>query len=145
MEVRNSNLIRFGVFEADRTTGELRKAGRRIRLQDQPFRILLLLLEHQGEVVWRDELRDRIWGETYVDFEEGLNTAVLKLRDALGDSAANPRFIETLPRRGYRFIATAEVVRGTPILPEPKNVPVKRPLPWLAIGGAAVTILASVS
>ncbi len=140
----NSNLIRFGVFEADRATGELRKAGRRIRLQEQPFRILLLLLEHQGEVVSRDELQARIWGKTYVDFEEGLNTAVRKLRDALGDSAANPRFIETLPRRGYRFIATAEVVGMTPILPEPKSFPVKRPLLWLAIGGAAITILASV-
>ena len=144
MEGLNSNLIRFGVFEADRATGELRKAGRRIRLQEQPFRILLLLLEHQGEVVSRDELRERIWGETNVDFEEGLNTAVRKLRDALGDSAANPRFIETLPRRGYRFIATAEVVGGTPILPEPKNFPVRRPLLRWAIGGAVVTILASV-
>src|SRR4029077_6116709 len=123
---------------------ELRKAGRKIRLQEQPFRILLLLLEHQGEVVSRDQLRERIWGETYVDFEEGLNTAIRKLRDALGDSAANPRFIETLPRRGYRFIATAEVVGGTPIPPEPKIVPVGRRLLWLAIGGAALTIPASV-
>src|SRR6478736_1581113 len=121
MEGPNSKLIRFGVFEADRATGELRKAGRRIRLQEQPFRILLVLLERQGEVVLRDELRERIWGETNVDFEEGLNTAVRKLRDALGDSATNPRFIETLPRRGYRFIATAEVVGGTPSLPEPKS------------------------
>lgn len=100
--------IRFGTFEANPATGELRKAGRRINLQDQPFRLLLLLLEHPGEVVTRNELREKLWGETYVDFEEGLNTAIRKLRDALGDSAANPRFIETLPRRGYRFIAPAE-------------------------------------
>src|SRR5687768_4222745 len=144
MQGLDRRVIRFGTFEADPATGELRKAGRRIHLQEQPFRILLLLLEHPGEVVSRTELRERIWGETYVDFEEGLNTAVRKLRDALGDSAANPRFIETLPRRGYRFIAPAEVVGGTPILPELKKSRVRRPLPWWGIGGVAVAILGSI-
>ena len=101
---------RFGTFEADPASGELRRAGRVVSLQDQPFRLLLLLTERPGELVTRDEIRRRLWGEIQVDFEEGLNTAVRKLRDALGDSASNPRFVETLPRRGYRFIASVEAV-----------------------------------
>src|SRR5690242_14842953 len=109
----NPRKIRFGVFEADASTGELRRAGQRVNLQDQPFRVLMVLLERPGEVVARDELRARIWGDTHVDFEEGLNTAVRKLREALGDSATNPRFIATLPRRGYRFIAPAEILGAT--------------------------------
>jgi eukaryotic-like serine/threonine-protein kinase len=96
--------IRFGPYEADLAAGELRKNGRLIRLQEQPFQVLAVLLERPGEVVTRDELRERLWaGETFVDFDQGLNTAISKLREALGDSAANPRFVETVPRRGYRF------------------------------------------
>jgi cholera toxin transcriptional activator len=97
---------RFGLFEADGRTGELRKDGKRVRLQEQPFQVLLMLLERPLELVSREEIRQRLWpADTFVDFDHGLNTAVNKLRDALGDSASNPRFIETLARRGYRFIA----------------------------------------
>ena len=117
-ELLGRHVIRFGTFEAIPASGELRKAGRRINLQDQPFRLLMLLLEQPGEVVSRTEIRDKIWGETYVDFEEGINTAVRKLRDALGDSAANPRFVETLHRRGYRFIAPVESAGAAPAVAE---------------------------
>jgi TolB-like protein/DNA-binding winged helix-turn-helix (wHTH) protein/Tfp pilus assembly protein PilF len=101
-----SNLVRFGAFELNLHTGELRKGGVRINLPDQPFQVLKTLLDCPGELVTRDDLRQRLWSaETFVDFEHGLNAAVRRLRDALGDSAEVPRFIETLPRRGYRFIA----------------------------------------
>ena len=97
---------RFGVFEVDLRAGQLRKQGMRVKLQEQPFRVLTELLQHPGEVVTREELRLAIWpADTFVDFDNSLNTAVNKLREALGDSSDSPRFIETLPRRGYRFIA----------------------------------------
>ena len=93
--------VTFGVFELDLRSGELRKAGRRHNFPDQPFRILAVLLEHPGELVTRDELRARVWpADTFVDFEHGLNAAVKRLRDVLGDSADRPRYIETVPRRG---------------------------------------------
>ena len=96
---------RFGVFEVNVETGELRKSGIRIRLHGQPFQTLAFLLERAGRVVSREELQQRLWsGDTFVDFEHGVNTAIKRVRDALGDSADSPRFIETLPRRGYRFI-----------------------------------------
>src|SRR3984957_15388000 len=102
----NSKMARLGVFELDISAGELRKNGRKLRLQEQPFQILALLLERAGDVVTREELRQKLWpADTFVDFDHGLNTAVNKLREVLGDSAASPRFIETLARRGYRFIA----------------------------------------
>ena len=102
-------LIRFGPYEADLAAGELRKGGRVIRLQEQPFQVLATLLDRSGEVVTREELRERLWaGDTFVDFDQGLNTAISKLREALGDSTANPRFIETLPKRGYRFLSPIE-------------------------------------
>ncbi|MGI8743243.1 MAG: winged helix-turn-helix domain-containing protein [Bryobacteraceae bacterium] len=105
----NGSPIRFGVFEVDPHTGELRKQGVRIKLRDQPFQILLLLLAHPSEAVSRDELQKQLWpGDTFVDFDRGLNKAVNHLRDALGDSAESPRFIETLPKRGYRFIAPVD-------------------------------------
>jgi TolB-like protein/DNA-binding winged helix-turn-helix (wHTH) protein/Tfp pilus assembly protein PilF len=98
--------VRFGVFQLDLRTRELRKAGARISLPEQPFQVLEALLDRPGDLVTREELRQRLWpGETFVDFEHGLNAAVRRLRDALGDSADTPRFVETLPRRGYRFIA----------------------------------------
>lgn len=101
-------LVRFGPFEVDARVGELRKHGMRIKLQDQPFQILLMLLDRRKEVVTRDELRERLWSaDTFVDFDHSLNTAINKLREALNDSADSPRYIETLPRRGYRFIAEA--------------------------------------
>src|SRR5579875_629801 len=103
--------LRFGLFEADLATGELRKSGIRIRIQAQPFRVLTFLLERPGEVVTREELQQRLWGsDTIVDFDHSLGTAINKLREALRDSAENPRFIETLARRGYRFIAPVTVV-----------------------------------
>ena len=100
---------RFGDFEADCLSGQLRHHGIRVRLPDQSFRMLLLLLDRAGEVVTREELRRELWEEdTFVDFEAGMNSAVKRLRDALGDCADTPRFVETLPRRGYRFIAPVD-------------------------------------
>ncbi len=99
-------ILCFGSFEVDLASGELRRQGRKIGLQDQPFRLLALLLERAGEVVTREELRDKLWpADTFVDFDHSLNTAVRKLREALGDSAETPRYVETLARRGYRFVA----------------------------------------
>src|SRR6185437_11621425 len=96
----------FGPFEVDASSGELRKRGVRLHLSGQPLQILLILLAHPGEVVTREQLREEIWAETtFVDFEHGLNAAVNKLRRALGDAAEKPHYIETLPRKGYRFIA----------------------------------------
>ncbi len=104
--VHNSRIARFGAFEVDLAVGELRKSGVRIKLQDRPFQILSVLLEQPGEMVTREELQKRLWpAHTFVDFEHGMNTAITKLRQALADDADNPHFIETLPRRGYRFIA----------------------------------------
>ena len=102
-------MVRFGIFEVDLATGELRRGGLKIRMQEQPFQVLRMLLERPGELVRREDLRRRLWPEVlFADFEQGLNKAVHKVRLALGDSADNPRFVETLARRGYRFIATLE-------------------------------------
>src|SRR6202049_195201 len=104
-----SDRVSFGPFEVDLHTHELWKYGTRIRLVGQPFEILALLLSKPGELVTREELRSRLWpGDTFVDFNDGLNAAVNKLREALSDSAESPRYIETLPRRGYPFIAIIE-------------------------------------
>jgi TolB-like protein/DNA-binding winged helix-turn-helix (wHTH) protein len=104
-------LIRFGVFELDLRSGELQKQGRKIRLEGQPVQILICLLENPGELVTREELHRKLWpADTFVNFEHGLNAAVKRLRQALSDSADNPRFVETLPRRGYRFIAPIQAV-----------------------------------
>src|SRR2546427_11275473 len=114
LEVRSRSILRFGVFEVDVRSGELRKQGVRIKLQEQPFHVLAVLLQRPGEVVTREELRSQNWpADTFVDFDNSLNTAVNKLREALGGSADNPRFIQTLPRRGYRFIAPVTGVDGT--------------------------------
>ncbi len=119
------NLFRFGVFEADPSTGELRKQGRRVQLQGQPFDILVMLLEHAGEVVSRAQIQERLWPDgTFVDFDHSLNTAINKIRDVLGDSASSPRYIETLARRGYRFIAPVQLEGdGLGSKPAPSNVP----------------------
>jgi DNA-binding winged helix-turn-helix (wHTH) protein len=99
---REARLLRFGVFEVDLDAGELRKNGARIRLQEQPFQVLVALLQNAGQVVTRDHLREKIWpADTFVDFDHSLNTAVNKIRESLGDSASSPRFVETLARRGY--------------------------------------------
>src|SRR6201987_5864411 len=103
--------LRFGTFELDVRAGELCKHGLRIRLQEQPLQVLAMLLEHPGEVVTREELQKRIWpADTFVDFEQGLYNAIKRLREALGDSPETPRYVETLPRRGYRFIASVNGV-----------------------------------
>jgi len=107
------DILRFGTFEVDLRAGELRKQGKRIKIQDQPFHVLTILLQRPGEVVTREELRNQNWPpDTFVDFDNSLNTAINKLREALGDSADNPRFIETLPRRGYRFLAAVTSAGG---------------------------------
>ncbi len=117
--------LRFGVFELDLRAGELRKHGIRVRLQEQPLRVLVMLLEHPGEVVTREELQKKLWpADTFVDFDHGLNKAVNKIREALGDSAESPRFVETVARRGYRFLAEVKAadsasVRSPELAPEP--------------------------
>jgi DNA-binding winged helix-turn-helix (wHTH) protein/tetratricopeptide (TPR) repeat protein len=119
---RCDETVCFGPFEVNPRSGELRKHGIRIKLQDLPFRLLLVLLEHPGEVVTREELQARLWpAGTHVDFERGLGTALNKVREALGDSGANPRFIETIPRRGYRFVAEIEKNVDPPpaVIPQP--------------------------
>jgi TolB-like protein/DNA-binding winged helix-turn-helix (wHTH) protein len=121
-----SHVLRFGVFEADVRSRELRKQGVRIRLQEQPFQVLWLLLERAGDVVTRDELRQKVWpSSVFVDFDHGLNNAVARVRDALDDTAGSPRFIETLPRHGYRFICP--VVRDMPAEAPPASSPVAPP------------------
>jgi DNA-binding winged helix-turn-helix (wHTH) protein len=103
----DSAILRFDLYALDLRAGELFKSGRKIKLQEQPFRILAILLEHPGELVTREELRQQLWSQdTFVDFEHSLNTAIKKLRHALDDQAAKPRFVETLPRRGYRFVGS---------------------------------------
>jgi DNA-binding winged helix-turn-helix (wHTH) protein len=103
--MEGSMVCRFGVFEVDLRARELRKQGVKIKLQEQPFQVLVLLLQHAPELVTREELKDKLWpADTFVDFDQGVNKAIRKIREALGDSADNPRFIETLPRLGYRFI-----------------------------------------
>lgn len=146
--------MRFGAFEVDLRSGELHKHGIRLKLQDQPFQVLALLLEHPGEVVTREELRQELWAaDTFVDFDTGLNSAIKKLRDVLGDSAERPRYIETLPRRGYRFIAGVEngpppratagelrVVRPAAARPE-----VKRPYRRIVVAASAAAVLVIVT
>src|SRR6476659_4818065 len=104
-----SELVHFGVFEANLRSGELRKNGVKIRLPGQPFEVLAAMLERPGEVVTREELQKRLWPDgTFVDFDHSLNNAINKIREVLGDSAESPRFVETLARRGYRFIAPVD-------------------------------------
>ena len=116
METTSSQpkILRFGLFEADLERRELRKGGVRLKLRDQSFQILALLLERAGEVVSREEIRQKLWpGNTFVEFDNGLNVAVTKLRTALNDDADNPRFIETVPKRGYRFVAPVSVTSSS--------------------------------
>jgi|SRR5579862_4361377 len=111
MPAPEKKLYRFGVFEVDAESGELRKSGVRMRLPDQPFQVLMILLERQGEVITRADLREKLWpSDTFVDFDHSLNTIINKLREVLNDSASSPRFIETLAKRGYRFLAPVELV-----------------------------------
>ncbi len=109
--LHNGRLVRFGVFEVDLRSGELRKAGAKLKISGQPFQVLAILLENPGEIVTREDLLQRLWPDTFVDGDHNLNTAINKVREVLGDSAESPRFVETLPRRGYRFIAPVEGTR----------------------------------
>ena len=122
--LRPTSVVRFGTYEVSLQSGEVRKAGLRIRVQQQPMKLLEILLERPGEVITREELRSRVWtDESFGDFDQAVNIAIAKLRSALGDSAENPRFIETLPKRGYRFIADVSVVDADarPKRPEPTD------------------------
>ncbi len=133
---RAAHLVRFGPFELDLLAAELRQNGSRTNISEQPFQILVALIEHDGDVVTREELRQRLWSShTFVDFEHGLNTAVKRLREALGDSAEHPRYIETLPRHGYRLMVTVERPQVTEPLPES---PGHRRNVWLAVFAAVV-------
>jgi len=155
-------LVRFGAFELDSHSGELRKHGLRIRLRDKPFQVLMALLERPRELVTRKELQERLWpGDTFVEFENGINNAISRLRETLGDTADHPRFIETVPRRGYRFVAPIETARDAaeppvavesvpaptaapPATPPPDVMPVttgKRP-GWMWATAAAVAVVA---
>ncbi|MBI3279860.1 MAG: PD40 domain-containing protein, partial [Acidobacteria bacterium] len=131
--------VKFGVFEVDPRTGELRKAGIRLRLHDQPWKVLLVLIGRPGETITREELRQTLWpDDTFVDFDHSLNSAVAKLRDTLGDSAASPRYIETVPRKGYRFVAPVELLRPSPGQAAPEAPAAEPPrrrrtVLWLAI------------
>lgn len=127
-----SRVVRFGLFELDLKTGELRKKGARVRLQEQPFQVLATLVERAGDLVTREELQKHLWPDSvFVDFDQGLNKAVTKIRRALGDLAESPRFVETLERRGYRFIAPVEPVDSIarPPIPDHARVTVIR-LVW---------------
>ena len=117
----SSSIVRFGTFELDLQTGELRHAGQKVKLQEQPFQVLAALLEYPGKIVTREELRSKLWPEdTFVDFDHSLNAAIKRLRDALGESADAPVYIETLARRGYRFIAP---VNGSSAFERNRNRP----------------------
>jgi len=132
MSISAWRILRFGSFEADMRAGELRKQGLKVRLQDQPFQILVMLLEQPGELVTRQEIHQKLWpADTFVDFDHGLNNAINRLREALGDSAGTPRFIETLPRKGYRFIGqvTGDGQPAEAEYPAAATTPVVEPVP----------------
>jgi len=155
--------FKFGIFEADLRTGELTKLGKRVRLQEQPFQLLAMLLEKPGELVTREELRNRLWPKTIVEFDHGLNKAISKVREALGDSAENPRFIETVASRGYRFLADVVLVHGgqpetiagdlarreTPGIPRPGDAGISARWPPRAFGwrlsGFGIALILAVS
>jgi len=155
MESGSSRVVRFGVFEMDLDARQLRKGGVRVKLQDQPFRVLALLVERPGKIVSREEIKDAVWAEdTFVEFDHGLNTVVQKIRQALGDSATSPRFLETVPRVGYRFVAPVEVSGGEG---EPSadngeagesnrsGLDWRRALPWALAAGLAILLVVDVS
>jgi Tol biopolymer transport system component/DNA-binding winged helix-turn-helix (wHTH) protein len=156
-QVPNSQVVRFGKFEVDLRLGELRRNGMRVKLTGQPFQILVILLENPGDLVTREQLQRRLWpSDTFVDFDRGLNAAINRVREALGDSAENPRFVETLPRRGYRFIAPFNEVAG--LVPAQQGVTTRLPdceetvrepsvqRRWMfGISGAAIIVIAILS
>jgi cholera toxin transcriptional activator len=122
---RLARRYRFGAFEADATTGELRRQGIRIKLNAQPFQVLLMLIDHPGQLLTREEISKELWADgTFVDYEHGVNSAINRIREALGDTAASPRFVETLARRGYRFVAPVERIGEEP-RPTPADLSVE--------------------
>src|SRR5829696_956289 len=137
MQQQEARRVSFGVFELDLLTGELRKHGLRLRLQRQPFDVLVLLIERAGDVVTREELQQKLWpANTFVDFDHGLNKAINKIRETLGDSADAPRFVETVSRRGYRFLADVRTIAPSPS-PSPAasaETPADVPAPPLLAG-----------
>jgi TolB-like protein/DNA-binding winged helix-turn-helix (wHTH) protein/tetratricopeptide (TPR) repeat protein len=137
MEDLNRPRIRFGVFEVDLQARELRKQGFKVKLQEQPFQILSMLLERPGEIVTREEIRKRLWpADTFVDFDSGLNRATNRLRESLGDDAENPRFVETAPRRGYRFIAPVQISDEFPVESAAPRLEVSAPAEIADLGAA---------
>ena len=160
LDTNSATILRFGTFQVDLRAGELHKQGKRVKLQEQPFQVLAVLVQRSGDVVTREELRSQIWSaDTFVDFDNSLNAAINKLREALGDSADNPRFIETLPRRGYRLIVPVAVglpSSGQSVEMVPSNrltatvstthseptPPARFLLRWIAIGAAGTLIVA---
>lgn len=142
---RSAQIVRFGVFEADLQSGELHKNGVKVPLQGQPFQVCAILLEHAGELVTREELRQKVWPEdTFVDFDQALNTAITKIRLALGDAADNPRFVQTLLRRGYRFIGPVEKPGSRTSSPSAPKVHVGRRtanLRWISLGATLLVLL----
>jgi TolB-like protein/DNA-binding winged helix-turn-helix (wHTH) protein/Flp pilus assembly protein TadD len=145
----SARIVRFSIFEVDLRAGELRKRGVRLKLQGQPYLLLVSLLKDAGEIVSREDLRAVLWPDgTFTDFDKGLGTAMNKLREVLGDSASTPRFIETVPRRGYRFIAPVEIdSTSEEPLPPPASEPVAKPKtrwPRIAIFGIVITVLVSI-
>jgi Tol biopolymer transport system component/DNA-binding winged helix-turn-helix (wHTH) protein len=146
--VGSPQIVRFGIFEANLQSAELYKNGTKVPLQGQPFQVCVILLEHPGELVTREELRRRVWPEdTFVDFDHALNTAITKIRLALGDQADNPRFVETLPRRGYRFIASVDKPRSqgaAPLVPKNRTLVFTAKAQWLAAGAALLVLLSGI-
>src|ERR1700728_686649 len=148
--------IRFGVYELDRDAVELRKHGVLVRLQEQPFRVLAMLAERPGEVITREQLQEEIWGNIFVDFDQSLNKAVNRVREALNDDAGTPQYVETVPRRGYRFIAPVAAVpaaeaqaTASPVNPAPAAEPApstshKSPSRVVLLAALAITIVLAV-
>ena len=139
----SSRIVRFGIFEVDLKAGELRRNGLRVKLQQQPLQVLAALLEHPGEVVTRDELRNKLWpADTFVDFDHSLNAAIKRLRDGLGESAETPIFVETVARRGYRFIGNVDMPAATSSArPRPKQRPSLRNALVTGLIASAIALL----
>ena len=144
MATQNAQVVRFATFEVDLRAAELRKGGLRLKLSGQPFQVLAILLERPGEVVTRDELQRRLWPDTFVDVDHNLNTAINKIRETLGDSAENPRFVETLARRGYRFIAPVDGGHQTRVVEAKPTRGFRSPIVLVGFGLLAVTGVAAV-
>src|SRR5512146_2167490 len=134
----------FGLYRLDPAHGTLTRDSVRVRLQEQPFQLLLLLVERAGQIVSREEIRNRLWPQnTFVEFDRSLGVAVLKVREALGDDASNPRFIETIPRRGYRFIAPVQIESPAPANPAGPRIRNRKRLVWIALIGSLLAISAA--